>query len=96
MFNCFIDNGQFVTTLTLGSRPKQGHGMVWAKMQPRSHIHTFGSVRKCEGMSPHTPKWTPTLGIGVPMDFQIFKEQLEESKLIGLKTSLYYWKAFKM
>jgi len=24
-------------------------------------------------MNPHTPKWAPTLGIGVPMDFQIFR-----------------------
>ncbi len=28
-------------------------------MQPNSHIHTPGSVRKCEGMNPHTPKWKP-------------------------------------
>jgi len=22
-------------------------------------------------MKPHTPKWTPTLGVGVTMDFQV-------------------------
>jgi len=27
--------------------------------------HALGNVRKCEGMNPHTPKWAPTLGIGV-------------------------------
>jgi hypothetical protein len=27
------------------------------------------SVGKCEGMSPHAPKWTRTLEIGVPLDF---------------------------
>jgi len=37
--------------------------------------HTPGSVRKCEGMNAHTPKATPTLGDGVPMDSQNFKEQ---------------------
>jgi hypothetical protein len=49
----------------------------------------------CEGMSAHTPKWTLSLGIGVPMDSQIFKEQFEGSKLIGLKSSLYHWKHLK-
>jgi hypothetical protein len=33
------------------------------KVQFRSHIHIPKSVRECEGMSPHTPKWTPTLRI---------------------------------
>jgi len=28
----------------------------------------------CEGMNPHTPKWVPTLGVGVPMESQIFIE----------------------
>jgi len=34
---------------------------------------TFPGVQKSEGASPHTPKWIPTLGIGVLMDSQIFK-----------------------
>ncbi len=84
-----------VITLTWASRPKQRHGKVQAKMQHGSHIHIFGNVKECEGMSPHTPKWTPTLGVGVLMDSQIFKEQFEGPKLIGLKTSLYHWKFFK-
>jgi hypothetical protein len=37
-------------------------------------FHALGSARKCEGMNPHTPKWAPTLGVGVLMDFQIFRE----------------------
>jgi len=45
-------------------------------------------VGKCEGMSPHTPKWIPILGVGVPIDSQSFKKQLEGSKFIGLRTSL--------
>jgi hypothetical protein len=53
-----------ITTLTLGLQPKQGHG----KVQAKSHIHTFESVGECERMSSHIPKWTPILGIGVPMD----------------------------
>ncbi len=41
----------------------------------------------------HTPKWTPTLGVGVLMDSQIFIERLQGSKPIRLKNSLYHWKA---
>jgi hypothetical protein len=51
-----------LTTLALGSQPRQRHG----KVQAKSHIHTPGSVRGCEEMSPHTPKWIPVLRIGVP------------------------------
>jgi hypothetical protein len=47
-------------------------------------------------MSPHTPKWTPTLGVGVLMDSQIFRERFEGSKAIGLNSSLYHGKAFKI
>jgi hypothetical protein len=32
------------------------------------------------------------LGVGVPMDSQIFRAQLQGSKPIGLKNSLYHWK----
>jgi hypothetical protein len=46
--------------------------------------HTPGSVGKCEGVNPHTPKATPTLGNGVPMDSQNFREQFQGLKLNGL------------
>jgi hypothetical protein len=36
--------------------------------------HTPGSVRECEGVNTHTPKATPTLGDGVPVDSQNFRE----------------------
>jgi hypothetical protein len=39
-------------------------------------FYALGSVRKCEGMNLHTLKCTPILGVGVPMDFWIFKKQL--------------------
>jgi hypothetical protein len=38
--------------------------------------HALGSAKECEGMNLHTPKGTPTLGVGVLVDFQIFREQL--------------------
>ncbi len=37
--------------------------------------HTPGSVGKCEGVNPHTPKAIPTLGDGVPVDSQNFRER---------------------
>jgi hypothetical protein len=51
------------------------------------------SVRECEGINPHTPKWAPTLGIRLLMDSQIFRKQFQGSKLMGLKSFLYHWKA---
>jgi len=55
--------------------------------------HAPRSEEECEGMNPHTPKWAPTLGVGILMDSQIFKEQLQGSIPIGLRSSLYhYWK----
>jgi hypothetical protein len=54
--------------------------------------HTPGSVKKCERMNPHTPKATPTLGDGVPVDSRNFREQFEGSKLNGLWRYLYHWK----
>jgi hypothetical protein len=39
-------------------------------------FHVPRNLRKCEGMNPHTFKWTPTLGIGILMDYQIFKKKL--------------------
>jgi hypothetical protein len=55
-------------------------------MKPKSHIHTFRIVGKCEGMNPHTPKWAPILRIEVMMDSQIFKKRFQELNLIGLKS----------
>jgi hypothetical protein len=55
---------------------------------PEVTFHAPGSAKKCEGMNLHTPNGIPTLEVGVPVDFQIFREQLQESKLIGLKHSL--------
>jgi hypothetical protein len=46
----------FVATLTWGSWPKQGLARLQAKRKPKSE-------GKCEGMNPHTPKRTSTLGV---------------------------------
>ncbi len=52
--------------------------------------HTPGSVREFEGMNLHIPKWAPILEGEVSMDSQILREQLQGSKPIGLKISLYH------
>jgi hypothetical protein len=52
--------------------------------------HALGSVGKCERMNPHTSKGAFTLGVGMPVDSQIFRERSQGSKLNGLKSSLYH------
>jgi len=44
-----------------GCRPKESPGVT---------SHTPRNVGKCEGLNLHTPKATPTLGDGVPVDSQ--------------------------
>ncbi len=67
-----------------GCKPRENPGVI---------SHTPGNVRKCEGVNLHTPKATPTLGDGVSMDFQNFREQFQGSKLHFLWRSLFHWKA---
>jgi hypothetical protein len=45
-----------------------------------------GSERKCEGMNLHTPKGASTFGVGLSVDFRMFKEQLQGSKPNGLRS----------
>jgi len=60
-----IATSLYVTTLTLGLQPRHRHGKVQAKSATQeSHLHSH----ECEGMNPHTPKWTPTLGVRIPME----------------------------
>jgi len=58
-----------------------------------NHIACSWECEKCEGMNPQTPKATPTMGDGVPMESRIFKGQLQGSKINGSKSSLYHWKS---
>jgi hypothetical protein len=46
----------------------------------RIMLHAPGSAREYEGIDPHTPKGTPTLGIGVLVDSRMFKA------IVGVKT----------
>jgi hypothetical protein len=62
---------------------------------PKFMLHAPRNVKKGEGISLHTPKGTPTLGIKVSMDSQMFREQLQGSKPNGLRSSLYHWKVIE-
>jgi hypothetical protein len=83
--SCHNLNLEFVTKV----RAYKGASQKWS---PRVAFNAPKSIGGCEGMNPHTPKWAPTLGVRIPMDFQIFREWMKGSKLIGLKNSLYHWK----
>jgi len=61
----------YVTTLALGSRPKQRACKVTGQERSLGVTpHAPGSAKECEGMNLHTPKATLTLGNGVPVDFR--------------------------
>jgi len=90
-------DGATCRNLSLGFATKvrdcESASQIWS---PGVTFHAFRSARKCEGINLHTPKWASTLGVGIPMDSWIFKEQLQGSKLIGLRISLYHWKSLRM
>jgi hypothetical protein len=88
--------GYFVATLALGSRPRQ-KGLQGCRPKGSLGVtsETPGSEGECEGVNHHTPKATPTLGDGVPVDSENFRERFEGSNLNGLWRSLYHWKALK-
>jgi len=46
----------------------RGCKVVGQKKSPRIMLHAPRSARECEGIDLHTPKGTPTLGVGVLMD----------------------------
>jgi len=46
----------------------RGCKVAGQERSPGVRPHVPGSARECEGIDPHTPKGTPTLGVGVPVD----------------------------
>jgi hypothetical protein len=75
---------------TTKARPCKGVGQ---KRSPGITFHVPENVGKCEGMNPphsqvksHFGNWSPN---GLPN----FHRMILRSKPIGLKTSLYHWKA---
>ncbi len=62
-------------SLELATKVKacKGAGQEWSLGVT---FHDPENVGKCEGMNPHTPKWTSTLEVEVSMDSRILKKQL--------------------
>jgi hypothetical protein len=58
-------------------------------------FHAPRSVGECEGMNPHTPKWTPTLGVRVPMDSQFFKKWFQGQNTLDWKIPYTIGKLFE-
>jgi hypothetical protein len=58
-----------IVTLTLSSQQIKGLQKRKPIVSQGITFHVPEITRKCEGMNPHTPKWTPTLGVGILMDF---------------------------
>jgi len=71
----------------------RGCKVTGQERNPGAMSHAPRSARECEGINPQTLEGTLTLGVGVPMDSQIFTRQLQGLKLSGLKSYLYHWKA---
>jgi hypothetical protein len=70
-----------VATLALGSRLRQEVARLQAKKETREHFTCSRECKECEGMNPHTPKWAPMLGVGVPKGLPNF-----QSAISGVKT----------
>jgi hypothetical protein len=56
--------------VTTKARACKGAGQEWS---PGVTFHVLGNVGECEGMNPHTSKWAFILGVEVPMDSRIFR-----------------------
>jgi hypothetical protein len=90
-----------VATLALGSWPRQRFVRVRAKREAwESNLMFPGVYESVKEWTLTLPsdlplwelesRWSPD---GVPMDFQIFKKQLQGSKPIRVRSFLYQWKA---
>jgi len=87
---------QIVVTLALGSWPREGIAKVRDKREAReAHLILLGVQESVREWTLTLPSELPLWGVGIPMDFWIFREWLQGSKPIGLKKSLYHWKAIK-
>jgi hypothetical protein len=62
-------------------------------MKPKSHISCSWKCRRMWGNEHTHSQMNSHFKIGVPMDFQFFRGQLQGSKFIRLKSSSYHWKA---
>jgi hypothetical protein len=67
-------NGGECCSLSLGFMTKvRACKVTGQEGSPKVTSHVPGNAKECERMNLHTPKWTPILGIGIPMDSRIFR-----------------------
>jgi hypothetical protein len=55
------------------------------RWSPGITFHAPMSVRKCEGMNPHTPKWVLTLGVGVSWTSEFSKSDCKDQNSLDWK-----------
>jgi len=70
--------------LTIKARAYKGVVQEWSLGVT---FHAPKSVGKCEGMNPHTPKWSPTLGVEILMDSKTFKRWLQGSNSLDWRVT---------
>ncbi len=89
-WNDFVVTMFNVATLALNSRPRQRVARLRAKKKTRESYYMLpGMPKSVREWTLTPPKWTPMLGVGVPMDSRIFRVRLQRSKPITFKSSLY-------
>jgi hypothetical protein len=86
---CVVMCCNFSLGLTTKARPYKGAGQEWSS---GITFHAPESLGKCEGMSPHTPKWAPILGI--PNGFANFQKVIVGVKIHWIKKFLTSLKVF--
>jgi hypothetical protein len=67
-----------------GAGQKCNPRITFALLEVWGNLHSW----ECEGMNPHTPKWIPTLRVGIPMESWIFKEVFRGQNSLDQK--IYY------
>jgi hypothetical protein len=71
IYNLYVDlKSHFFRNPSLGFATKaRACKSAGQKGSSGSTFHVPGIAKECEGMKPHTPKGTPTLGVGVLVGF---------------------------
>jgi hypothetical protein len=74
-------NNIFVVTLTYAHNQRKGLQGCELRERLGSHLTCSWECKECEGMNPHTPKWTPIVGVGIPNGLPNL-----QSAIVGVKT----------
>ncbi len=70
----------------------KGYKFAGQEKNPGVTSHAPKKCKECEGMNPHTPKWIPMLGVGVPNGLPNLQSTIVGVKTHHLDNSLYHWK----